>query len=740
MTTGSDGIVELEFWALCPRGLEDVLAEELKGVGARRVRPLTGGVSFMGGPGIGYAACLWSRTASRVLQVLGRVDASDADSLYATTRELAWDAQIGRGATIAVRAHGVNDHLRNTQFTAVRIKDAVCDMLRDTVGYRPDVDTVDPDVLINVSVKGDRATVSVDYSGDSLHLRPYREGESSLRSLSASGLAAGALLRAGWDHISCEGGLVDAMCGTATYAIEAALIAGDWAPNLNRARFAFMGLAGYDEETFSDLIADADDRAEAGEAAIPQILAFDDSSSACKIASRLIASAGLSNHIELARADLFTMETAGFEPRLVTVEPPYGEKTVIANLPAYSAALASRVFGLFPAAKVLLVTPEEPYALAFGQRGATWETRDGKVTHRVYEIEPRSGNGTAQAPMHSITVRDAKVEVFHEAAGQFAARLAKVFSQRGKWARRNAVTNFRVYDADLPDYNISVDLFEGAGPDVGRTWVHVSEYAAPSEIDPVKAAHRLTDALAIIPVVMDVDPSRIFVKTRRRDRGGSQYAGNPRGQKVTGIVNEDYLLFELDFTSHLDVGLFLDHRLTREMIFEWSEGARFLNLFAYSGTATVHAAAGGAYQTTTVDMSGTYLDWAARNMRLNGFGGGRHEYVRADVVRWVSEMRRTANRWDLVFCDPPTFSNSSKMGQRSFDVQRDHAELLISISRLLTRGGRCIFSCNLSSFRPDVEKLERAGVGIEDITAETIPVDFERRPKVHHAFIVKRVR
>ena len=166
--------------------------------------------------------------------------------------------------------------------------------------------------------------------------------------------------------------------------------------------------------------------------------------------------------------------------------------------------------------------------------------------------------------------------------------------------------------------------------------------------------------------------------------------------------------------------------------------ARFLNLFAYTGTASVYAAGGGARSTMTVDLSQTYLDWARRNMAANGFAGEAHSFERADVMKWITEARRSGRRYDLIFVDPPTFSNSKAMGKRTWDVQRDHVELLIGVSRLLARGGVCAFVCNLRSFRPDEAALAKAGVSIEDITPSTIPEDFARNPKVHHCYLVRR--
>ena len=271
--------------------------------------------------------------------------------------------------------------------------------------------------------------------------------------------------------------------------------------------------------------------------------------------------------------------------------------------------------------------------------------------------------------------------------------------------------------------------------------MHIAEYAPPKNIDVAKSARRLASCMAVVPAVLEVDPDMVFAKRRVRAKGGSQYAGEEgRAPEAHGkiVTSEGGLLFELDLAPYLDMGLFLDHRITRGLVRKLSADRRFLNLFAYTGTASVYAAAGGAFETTTVDLSNTYLQWAQRNMELNGFTGEKHKFVRADVLSWVSEMRHSKNRWDLIFVDPPTFSNSAKMGKRSWDVQRDHAELLIDVSRLLTRKGAAVFSCNLRNFELDRAVLEKAGVEVSDITAKTIPEDFSRNSKVHHCYILRR--
>ena len=334
--------------------------------------------------------------------------------------------------------------------------------------------------------------------------------------------------------------------------------------------------------------------------------------------------------------------------------------------------------------------------------------------------------------------KDVPVPVLDPNADQFAARLRKNAKERRKWASREGVSCYRLYDADLPDFSVAIDLYEGERRGEAVRCLQVAEYAPPASVDAARAQRRFEDVLALAPVVCGVDPSCVFAKVRKREKGGGQYRLEDRPSFLMQ-VREGGLAFEVDLNGRLDTGLFLDHRLTRSLVREHAAGARFLNLFAYTGSATVYAADGGARSTTTVDLSPTYLEWAARNMELNGFAGSEHSFERDDAMAWITDARRSGRRFDLVFVDPPTFSNSKSMGRRTWDVQRDHVELLIGVSRLLSEEGIAVFSCNLRSFKLDETALAKYGVAVEDVTAETIPHDFSRNQKVHRCYIVRRV-
>ena len=259
--------------------------------------------------------------------------------------------------------------------------------------------------------------------------------------------------------------------------------------------------------------------------------------------------------------------------------------------------------------------------------------------------------------------------------------------------------------------------------------IHVQEYEAPATVDPQRAAERLRAALAVIPEVLDVPPAHVALKVRRRQRGSAQY----ERQAETGELHEVHeggLRFLVSLTDYLDTGLFLDHRPTRVLIRSLAEGRDVLNLFGYTGAAAVYAAAGGARSTTTIDLSRTYLDWARRNLELNAFPEARHHLVRDDCLAWLEEHGRP-DRFGLIFLDPPTFSTSKGM-TTTLDVQRDHVALILNAARLLTPDGILLFSTNRRRFVLDRRALPR--LAVQDITAETIPRDFARHPRVHQCW------
>ena len=768
-----------EYFATCPKGFEQLLADELKRLRAQRVRPLKGGVAFFGTKTDGYRVCLWSRIASRVLRVVGRVSAVSAEELYRGVKALPWVNLIGPRATISVAARGGNEALRNSQFSALKVKDAVCDSLRAQRGFRPDVAPHRADVPLWVSIHNKKATISIDYAGESLHRRGYREQGETVEAPLKEALAAGMLVWGGWDHLASPAlrrteakrkgqsildapAFVDPTCGSGTLVLEAAMMATDRAPGLSRDYWGFEGNADFDAEAFDALLADADDRFEAGLKSAPCMVGSDIDSRAIEIAKGNARRAGLADVVQFDCANVSelsdTLKRFGIDTQasgFIACNPPYGVRLLRDNLDAFYSELSKGLDCLSDAWRMCVISPDSLIDSSLGydtQRSLSVYNGALEAVLRDYQL----GTSCKQA-LRVVTLdgREITVTVSSGHAEQFAARLRKMIKARRKWATKNNIHAYRAYDADLPDYAVSVDVFEEKGTQ--NIYVLVSEYQAPKEVDPQKAARRFNDACAVAQALFEVSDDRLFTRVRRQDRGGSQYRKESH-HSYSIIVEEEGLPIEVDLSGYLDTGLFLDHRITRSLVGNMAQGKRFLNLFAYTGVATLHAAAQGASQTTTVDMSQTYLDWARRNMQRAGFTGRAHRFIRADVLSWVENQAKqqiqgntatagsvgvagaadSTDMYDVVFLDPPTFSNSKTMGKRTWDIQRDHVKLLSNVVDLVAPGGAIVFSGNLRSFKLDEQAVSNLGLAIENITAQTIPEDFSRNPRIHFCYVLTK--
>jgi len=301
-------------------------------------------------------------------------------------------------------------------------------------------------------------------------------------------------------------------------------------------------------------------------------------------------------------------------------------------------------------------------------------------------------------------------------------RLKKNLDKIQPMMEAEGVSSYRIYDADMPEYSAAIDFYEGK-------YIHLQEYAPPATIDPEAAQRRLEELIDATERATGIDLEYIFVKQRREQRGKDQYEKLASAGKFF-IMREHGHMFMVNFSDYLDTGIFLDHRPVRKMIESQASGKRFLNLFSYTGTATVHAAAGGALSTVSVDASATYLDWAIKNMEMNGFDGMNHFFYKEDCIDWLHETHDT---YDLIFCDPPTFSNS-KM-RRMFDVDRDQRKLIHLAMRHLSQEGTLIFSTNFRKFSLDSEITDEYDV--QEITPDTIGEDFARNQKIHYCWIIK---
>ncbi|MHB8667812.1 MAG: bifunctional 23S rRNA (guanine(2069)-N(7))-methyltransferase RlmK/23S rRNA (guanine(2445)-N(2))-methyltransferase RlmL [Burkholderiales bacterium] len=714
---------QLKFFATCPKGIESLLADELRAFSAAGVKETRAGVAFEGTLATAYRACLWSRLASRVLLTLARFPAASAEALYAGVQQIRWGEHLDAHGTLAVDFTGTGAGITHSRFGALKVKDAIVDQLRDEFGARPSVDTERPDVRVNVYLYRDEAVLSLDLSGESLHRRGYRS--EAVEAPLKENLAAAILLRANWPAIAKQGGgFVDLMCGSGTLPIEAALIAGDIAPGLTRDYYGFFHWKQHDAALWDGLIAEAETRRAAGLAGLPPIRGYDHEARAVRYARENAAGAGLAEYIAITRRELAaSVPEEDTVPGLIVVNPPYGERIGEASeLPALYAELGAQLKKNFPGWRAAVFTGNPELGKHMGLRAQRYHTLfNGAIECRLLHFEITAAAVVEERAPKPFEIRPGS------SAEMFANRLRKDLQHFGRWARRQEIFAYRLYDADLHEYNLAIDVYES-----DKRYVHVQEYEAPDTISPDKARQRLQHALGVIPLVLEIPREQMFFKLRRRQKGGGQY----EKMDETGIfheVREGPCRLLVNFTDYLDTGLFLDHRATRAMLGGLARGKRFLNLFGYTGTATVHAALGGATSTTTVDMSHTYLDWARRNFGLNGMDTEKHGLIAADVLVWLGENRQ--RRYDLIFLDPPTFSRSKRM-EDTLDIQRDHIMLIKDSAALLEAGGVLIFSTNLRRFKLDRAAL--AGLAVEDITRKTIPKDFERDPKIHQCFRVSR--
>ncbi|WP_333681637.1 bifunctional 23S rRNA (guanine(2069)-N(7))-methyltransferase RlmK/23S rRNA (guanine(2445)-N(2))-methyltransferase RlmL [Dyella sp.] len=706
-------------FATCPKGLEYLLRDELMSLGAVDVHEALAGVRFSGSLETAYRACLWSRLASRILLPVAEFDAASDEALYAGVQAIDWSEHLAPHATLAVDANTAQSKLTHSQYLAQRVKDAVVDQFRERSQTRPDVDTEEPDVRINLRLRRDRATVSIDLAGAPLHRRGWREtqGEAPLK----ENLAAAMLLRAGWPDIYTQGGaLLDPMCGSGTLLIEGALMAADVAPGLRRDYYGFLGWKQHDIATWRSVLDEANSRADIGLPALRScFFGSDTDARMVQMAKRNAQEAGVAGFFTLDRHDAgHVRPPSGFTQGLVITNPPYGERLgERENLPKLYRSLGETLRDHFTGWRAAVLAGDAELGRATTLRAEKKYTLYNGALETVlliFELHPRSDTPREKPPLSP-------------GAQMLKNRLEKNAKHLRKRLEREGIHAWRAYDQDLPEYAAAIDVYVDRSR---STHLHIQEYRAPADVPAELARTRLREIARVAGEVFEAPRARIAIKTRERGKGGSKYGQfDQRGEFIE--VEESGLTFLVNLYDYLDTGLFLDHRLVRAKVRELAAGRRFLNLFAYTATASVYAAAGGARDTTSVDLSGTYLEWASRNLALNGFTGEKHRLVQADATQF---LQRTHERYGLIYVDPPTFSNSKRADD--FDVQRDHAKLLLACAERLTHDGVILFSNNFRRFSLDREALE-PHLAIEAWGADSIPFDFSRRANIHDCWLLR---
>ncbi len=764
----------MKFFVSCGKGLEYLLVDELIALGCAQATAARAGANVEGTLHDAQRAVLWSRLASRVLWPIAEYDCPDEHALYAGAAAVDWSQHLRVGMSLAVDAHVSGSTITHARYAAQRIKDAIVDTLRGPDGERPSVDLENPDLRLNLVVRtnkagASKAILSVDLGGGPLHRRGWRhtQGEAPLKET----LAAAVLMRGGWPNLyaaesaaleraSLEHGalehaalehaalehaeakhaapkhaapkhaaLLDPMCGSGTLLIEGAWMAADIAPGLMREAKAVQTPSrwrGFDVLHWRALLEEAQTRANAGRAALCAVFYGSDADPhAIRAARENAERAGVADKIVFDVRDVAQTPVMA-EPRgLVVCNPPYDAR--LAADPMLYRALGNALKHAAPAWKASLLCGDAELARATGLRAAKkYQFFNGAIECALIVCDPLLQQKPAAIAQAEGTVV-AVPQALSEGAQMVANRLRKTVKATKAWRTREGVSCYRIYDADLPEYAAAIDVYTEEAN--ATRWLHVQEYAAPAEIPETTTRKRLQELLAGARDALEVPRERVAVKTRTKGKGGSKYADSgvfKRGETLD--VREGDVRLRVNVFDYLDTGLFLDHRPMRLRVAQEAKDGRFLNLFAYTGAATVHAAVGGAAQTTSIDLSATYLQWCSDNLRLNGLGGGQHRLAQADVLQWLLADR---GEYDLIFCDPPTFSNSARADD--FDVQRDHVRLLHAAMARLSFGGTLYFSNNYRRFKLDEATLGTFAV-VEDISAETIPADFARNPRIHRTW------
>lgn len=766
----------MTFFVACAKGLEPILAEELQALGVRAGKQTVAGVIVPGSQQDAMIAVLWSRVASRVLWPIAEFACPDLAALYRACVDFPWVDHLRVTQTFVVDVHlAGNPAIGHAQFAAQRVKDAIADAFRAQHGARPSVDRQHPDVRLHVLVRQDRAQLAIDLGGRSLHQRGWRTWmhPAALKET----LAAAVLYRAQWPRQYAQGGgLWDPMCGSGTLVIEAAWMAADVAPGL-RTMIAGPKLPvptrwlQFDQEAWRNQVVVAQQRASVGLRALrPVFWGSDQDGRAIQAAQQHAACAHLATAVTWQRATVQDYHAALPANGLVVCNPPYDHRLAAdgwlyqqlgeaiercaANwhvaLLSLDEALsfatglrARRRYRLYNGALPCLLIVCEPGQRLHSRSAFTapqprvtpWSKAKpvvGIAGHRVvhhaasHGPPPSSVDGNRGRPTSLAKPVCRSLMPLDEAGQMLANRLLKNAKKLKKWRARCQISCYRLYDADLPEYSAAIDVYHPA--DVRQVpYAVIQEYAPPAHIPDHVVVQRRERLQTVVQQVLQLPMSQVIHKLRLRGKGGKKY-GHLAERKEMCLVREGHALLWVNLTDYVDTGLFLDHRPLRMRLAQEAKDQRFLNLFCYTGVATVHAAMAGAVSTTSVDLSAGYLQWCTDNLMVNAQVGKQHRLIQADVMTWLSHDE---DYYDLIFCDPPTFSNSARADD--FDLQRQHVTLLQAVMSRLAPEGTVYFSNNFRRFRLNSEAIHQFA-RCHDITAQTIDRDFANRPTVHRTW------
>ncbi len=730
-----------DFFVTGHKGFETVLFHELREIishaddETKQIKKVYGGVEIKGSLELAYRVCIYSRLANRVYMPLKTFRADTEEALYQSVYDIDWASHLSSRHSLAVSATLSRSDINHSHYASLKVKDAIVDYFRNTVNSRPIIEKQRPDLHIHLNIHKNNATLSLDLSGQSLHLRGYRLQHSGAPL--KENLAAALLVQAGWNQQSAKiHSLIDPMCGSGTFAIEAAMVAANIPPGLDREYFGFLRWLKHDKTCWEKCLAEAEDNID--EQAECEIFSSDCSDKAIEISRDNAMRAGVEDMINFSQMDINLLKPACVtKPPIIIFNPPYGERLQAEQGLGNLYTQMGKILAEFKNTSVHIISanPDLLHRLRLN-RTAKKSVNNGQIqcVFASFEIDGQDQDDSIE----QIEFDEIKPTVTVEAgksdpeANALRNRLIKNNKHISRWAKRTGVSCYRIYDADLPEFAFALDKYTNALNNE-QAWFHLQEYQAPKTIEPEKSEKRIKLAEIVVKDVFGLEDNELFSKLRQRQRGKLQYEKQDKQGELFQVAEGDARLL-VNMTDYLDTGLFLDHRLTRQQIKEQSSEKKVLNLFCYTSSVSVQAAIGGARQVTSADMSATYINWSKENFELNDLiDKDKYHFLQVDCIELLRNPQKFQldNDFDLIFLDPPSFSNSKKM-QETLDIQRDHGELILKSMDLLDTDGKLIFSTNKKGFKVN-EALTRK-YNFVDITRTTISEDFKRRPKIHQCW------
>ncbi len=688
-------------YASCPKHLELLLKDELISLGAQDVAEKLSGVVFFASSEVLMRTLLWSRLSNRILVMINQIKINDSEDLYNAIYKTDWQNQVrNTPQTLAINFKGTNKELRNTQYSSQVVKDAICDRLREVNDSRPDIVKSNADLSVSVILKHNQILVYQDISGRSLHLRGYRQ--SLTKAPLKENLAAAVLIRANWPELSKQNyNLIDPMCGSGTFLTEGYLMACDIAPGLTNPHYSVETWCEFNEDKWNELLFEAKTRMIAGvEKFQGQIIGADHHKDSVKITEEHAYQLNAEDKIQ-CQYKTFDNFHIPAKNNLIVCNPPYGvrlKKNVDATWRQLGQWMATKALG----AKAAIMTYAKSQGFMLGFRAKkSWQLMNGDlaITLITFDIEAKKKLNSPEGQKHALP----------ETAQMVANRIKKNMSRLKKWIKNEDINAYRIYDADIPEYAVAIDVY--------NEHINIQEYKAPNTIPEKKTKKRLEDAVLGAQVALNIKNDKVHIKTRQKQSSNFQYE-NKQVDSGDIIVHEQDRKYIVNLEKYLDTGLFIDHRWIRSYIQQNAKGTAFLNLFSYTGSVTVAAATGGAVSTVSVDTSKAYLSWAQENFRINRMNVFSHKLVRSDVLEYLGDCKQ---KFDMVFVDPPTYSNSHSR-ETDWDVQRDHKQLLLACKMVLNPNGVILFSNNYKKFMLDEELNDY--FEIEDLTQKSISPDF----------------